>query len=234
MQNFTTSHDDIETLWDDPKVTVQERRNSFRNKKQTSSRRRKFLSDDEQGENSRFRSIFEEVKRDFEQLNARQTHMDIAGHTSMPNMVASGISLEASLNDLSTGSSDGKKGSLKDRMMLTAATFEEHLYHREDHKRSGSLGDILEAFPRQQRRKFLGGEISKQLGCSSETSSKTAQIKDFAFDRSRLVSKAVPKSSIAMMRQARYHDDHVNNRTLNQKSKDFEGHDMYIRDTKHH
>jgi hypothetical protein len=127
MQNFTTSHDDIETLWDDPKVTVQERRNSFRNKKQTSSRRRKFLSDDEQGENSRFRSIFEEVKRDFEQLNARQTHMDIAGHTSMPNMVASGISLEASLNDLSTGSSDGKKGSLKDRMMLTATTFEEHL-----------------------------------------------------------------------------------------------------------
>jgi hypothetical protein len=208
MQNLP-SHADIKTLWNDPKVTVEQRRNSFRTKKQTSSRRRKFLTDSEQGENKRFQSVFEEVKRDFELLNARQTYvLDSAGHTSMPNFSAG--SLEATLNDSSTGCTS--KTSLKDRMML-AATFDEHLYHREDHKRSGSLGEILEEFPRQQLRKFLGGEISKQLGCSSEISFKTAQIEDFAFDRSRLVSKAIPKSSIAMMRQARYHDDHVN-RTL--------------------
>jgi hypothetical protein len=89
--------------------------------------------------------------------------------------------------------------------MMLASTFDEHLYQREDHHRS--VGEILDEVAPQQRRKFLGGEISKQLGSSSETSSKTAPIEHFAFDRSKLVSKAEHKSSIAIMRQSRHHND---------------------------
>jgi hypothetical protein len=177
---------------------VEKRQNLSQNKKQSSSSRRKLLTDDE-----RFQSIFDAVKKDFEVMNARQTcHHDSAGQVSLNNL-STGC-LEATLNDLND--SNSSRISLKDRMML-ASSFEDHLFHREDHHRS--IGEILEEFPRQQRRKFLGGEISKQLGSSSETSAKAAPIEDFAFDRSRLTA---PKSSIAMMRQSRHHDEPTMNR----------------------
>jgi hypothetical protein len=178
----------LERLSNDP--TIEETQFSCLSKRPKAPRQ-VFQNEKHQGEAESHQSIMDEVDR---ARNRPQTH------SSVLDMAPGSFQVEeAPVQRPSSIPSRKGKTPLKDRMMLAAAPCHETSSRGEEYKRSVSLGEILEDFPQQERRRLSENSTK----CSPDNESKTMLTEESTAILSSLASEILIKPPIAMLQARR-------------------------------